>query len=67
MVGRSSGSVMQTETETANGSVRRSVGRKRRSASDVRMKIGVERKSGRMERTRAGNGTRRGKKKKSVL
>lgn len=62
--GRSSGSVMQTETESASG--RRSVGRKRRSASGDRTKIGGERKSGTMERTQAGSGRRRSKKKKSV-
>lgn len=64
--GRSSGSVMQTETESANENGRRNVGRKRRNASGDRMKTGGEGKNGRMERTHAGSGRRRLKKKKSV-
>lgn len=63
---RSSGSVAQIETESANESGRRSGGRKRRSASGDRTRIGGGGESGRMGRTLAGGGRRRLKKKKTV-
>lgn len=66
MAGRSSGSVTQIETESVTASGRRSGGRRRRSASGDRTKIGGEGENGRMERTHAGSGMRRLKKKKTA-
>lgn len=63
---RSSGSVTQIETESVTESGRRSGGRRRRSASSDRTKIGGEGEKGRTEKTHAGSGRRRLKKKKSV-
>lgn len=64
--GRSSGSAMQIETGSANESGRRSGGRRRRSASGDRTKIGGEGESVRMERTRTGSGRTSLKKTKSA-
>lgn len=60
MDARSSESVMQTVTGSVSG------GRKRKSASGDRTRIGGEGESGRTARTPAGSGRRRVKKKKSV-
>lgn len=60
---RSSGSVTQIRTESG----RRSVGRKRRSASSVGMKSGREGENARMQRTCAGGKKMRLKGKENVM